>query len=738
MRFRIGRAYIAFVVLFLAAAVLLRISDPFLISSLRLIAFDTYQRLSPETFDPDLPVRIVDVDEESLDKFGQWPWPRTVIADLVRKLSDQGAAAIAFDVFFTEPDRTSLEQVLRNLGDRAPDLSATLAGAPTNDQVLAVAIAGRPVVLATALTDAREDVPVQKASFAVAGDDPLPFIRNFRGAARNLAILDEAAAGVGAVNWIPDRDQVTRRVQLVFRVGATIVPSLAAEALRVASGASTNILKASNASGEFAFGAQTGLNHIKIGGVVVPTEADGAISLKYRPHEPADFIPAWRVLAGQAPPDAVAGRIILIGSSAAGLQDLRATPLDAAIPGVEIQAQILEHLMKGLSITRPDFALGAELAVLVLLGLLLAIAIPRVSALASALLGLNVVALVVIAGWGAYQYWGMLFDPLYPAAALFALVTAATLYVYRHSESQRAEIRGAFGQYVSPAIVDELIANPDKLKLGGEVRDLTVLFCDVRSFTSISEGMTPHELTAFINELLTPLSAVILERRGTIDKYIGDAVMAFWNAPLDDADHATHACEAALAMLGKMKDLNRRWKERAAAAGRQFPDVAIGIGANTGPCCVGNLGSEQRFDYSCIGDDVNVASRLEGLTKQLGLSIVLGQETVARATALRLPPIPVDRIRVKGRKKATDLYTLLDPAENRDLDLSRLLAAQEQFLAAYRAQRWQQALALLNECREAAGRGLALYYDRFAERIAAYVAEPPPADWDGAMTAHDK
>lgn len=738
MRFRIGRAYAAFVVLFLAAAVLLRISDPFLISSLRLIAFDTYQRLFPESFNPDLPVRIVDVDEESLDRLGQWPWSRTVIADLVTKLADEGAAAIAFDVFFTEPDRTSLEEVMRRLpGDRGAALADVLNGALTNDQALAKAIAGRPVVLATALTDARRDPPVQKARFAFAGDDPTPFIRNFAGAARNLPILDEAAAGVGAVNWIPDRDQVTRRVQLVFRVGTTIVPSLAAEALRVASGASTNILKASNASGETAFGAETGLNHIKIGDLVAPTEADGAISIKYRPHEPAAFIPVWRVLSGDVPPDAIDGRIVLIGSSAAGLQDLRATPLDASIPGVEIQAQILEHLMKGLSITRPDYALGVELAVVVALGLLLALAIPSVSAFGSALLGLNVIGLVVIGAGAAYRYLGLLLDPLYPSAALFALVTAATLYVYRHSEAQRAEIRGAFGQYVSPAIVDELIANPDKLKLGGEVRDLTVLFCDVRSFTSISEGMTPHELTAFINELLTPLSGVILERRGTIDKYIGDAVMAFWNAPLDDDEHATHACEAALAMLGSMKDLNRRWKERAAASGRQFPDVAIGIGANTGPCCVGNLGSEQRFDYSCIGDDVNVASRLEGLTKQLGLSLVVSQETVSRARALRVPAIPVDRIRVKGRKKPTDLYTLLPPGDPA-LDLSRLAAAQQDFLAAYRGQEWQRALSLLATCRSIAGESLARYHERFAERIEAYRIDPPPLDWDGAMTAHEK
>ena len=358
----------------------------------------------------------------------------------------------------------------------------------------------------------------------------------------------------------------------------------------------------------------------------------------------------------------MAGRIILVGTSAPGLIDLRATPLDAAIPGVEVHAQAIEQIIAeqqgGLSLTRPDYARALELAIMIVLGIVLAAILPTISAVHAAVLGLSVMATLAIGGWGAYSQAGLLLDPSYPALALFILVAAGTTDVYRRVEQQRGEVRRAFSYYVSPTVVDEIIAHPDKLELGGVVREVTLLFCDVRNFTTLSEKLNAHELTSFINSLLTPLSEIILTNRGTIDKYIGDAIMAFWNAPLDDPDHAAHACRSALAMIAKMEDLNKTWRKQAEAAGRPYDQVRIGIGINSGEVCVGNLGSSQRFDYSAIGDNVNVASRFEGLSKAYGVPIVVGEQTLERLNGVEA--IELDMMRVKGRAQPTRIYAPLE------------------------------------------------------------------------------
>jgi len=294
-------------------------------------------------------------------------------------------------------------------------------------------------------------------------------------------------------------------------------------------------------------------------------------------------------------------------------------------------------------------------------------------------------------------------------------------------------VRRAFGHYVAPAVVDELIAHPERLKLGGEVRELTLLFCDVRNFTSISEKMSAEELTGFINSLLTPLSEIILGNRGTIDKYMGDAIMAFWNAPLDDPDHAANACRSALEMTARMETLNAEWQAKANASGRPFRRVAIGIGMNSGECCVGNLGSVQRFDYSAIGDNVNIASRFEGLAKLYGVPVVVGESTV---TKLKDAPIlELDMIRVKGRDQPTRIFTLLDALDN---NAARVLPAQQQMLRAYRRRDWDGADAALAECRALGVDALETYFTLYATRIATARAIPPPDDWDGSSTATEK
>jgi adenylate cyclase len=737
MRLGSSRLYWPLVILLLGAALIGRVVDPFFARGLRLLEFDWYQRLHHQSYDPETPVRIVDIDETSLAKIGQWPWPRTVMRDLLLRLTGEGAAAVGFDVLFAEPDRLSIEQVAKRLpATQASLLMQHAAEERTNDQAFADALAQTPNVLGINLTNGSTASPPHKAGFVIAGDDPGRSIPSFSGASGNLPILESAAKGIGAINWLPDRDQIVRRVPLLYRVGTEFVPSLAAEVLRVAQGVSTYVLKAANASGETAFGHNTGLNHLKIGDIEIPTDADGGLFISFRPSNPAAYIPVWKVLAGEVSQDEVAGRIVLVGTSAPGLLDLRATPLNSAMAGVEVHAQVIEHILAGRSLVRPDYGLALEESIMIVLGLLLATILPRVTATWAATSGLLVIAAILLGGWLAFRYWGLLIDAAYPALALGFITGALTFYVYRGVETQRTAIRSAFGHYLAPQVIEELIADPNKLELGGEIRELTLMFCDVRNFTSISEQLSAAELTHFVNELLTPLSEAILDHRGTVDKYMGDAIMAFWNAPLDDPTHADQACEAALEMAARLKALNQKWAQQATPE-RPFQEVKIGIGINTGECCVGNFGSSIRFDYSAMGDEVNVTSRLEGLSKVYGVTVVIGERALLE-TKQDFPVLELDIVMVVGRGRPTRIYTLLQLLGDDPEQLARLQEKHKEFLEAYRQQRWDEAERALAACREIGIARLETYYALFVSRISLLRETALPTDWDGSFAMTEK
>ncbi len=731
--------FIPFMVLALALAA--RVADPAPVQQARLLTFDAYQRLQPRRYDPKTsPVKVVDIDDASLARFGQWPWPRTLLARLVDRLAAMGASTIAFDIVFAEPDRSSPESVLP-LWPNTPEVAAlrrSVTKLPSHDRQFADAVGRARVVTGFILVNQKTSLrPAVKGTVAHAGDNPRRFVYSFPGAVTTLAKIEAKAAGNGALNWAPDRDQVVRRVALLFRIGDQLYPSLLAEALRVAQGARTYVVKSSGASGETAFGEHTGLNHIRVGRFIIPTDARGQLIIHFSESVPERTVSAWRVFEPGFDKSEIAGKIVLIGTGAAGLRDIRATPLRPSTTGIEIHAQAIEQIIGGSYLQRPDFADGAELVAMLLVGLAIILILPRIGAAWSSLVGLTAIAAAVGGSWLAYERLGWLVDPVFPSSMVVIVFVSATLIAYLRSEAEREQVRGAFGRYMSPELVERLAADPSRLVLGGEMKELTLLFCDIRGFTAISEQFDAHGLTSFINRFLTPMTDIILRQRGTIDKYMGDCIMAFWNAPLDDDAHAQNACRATLEMVDRLAELNRDWQAMARQEGRKHVQVRVGMGLNTGECCVGNMGSEQRFDYSVLGDVVNLASRLEAQTKTYGVDIVIGGNTRDRAPDFAT--LEIDLVRVKGKTKPARIYTLLgDKAMRESADFRALEAPHRDMLAAYRGRKWSESRRLARRCRKLADGRLDGLYELYEARSAAFERTPPAKNWDGVYDAETK
>ncbi|MEM9224471.1 MAG: adenylate/guanylate cyclase domain-containing protein [Pseudomonadota bacterium] len=714
----------------------LRINDPAPLGQLRNMVFDEYQRFHPNTFDPGSPVRIVAIDDASLARLGQWPWPRNVLAEMVDRLRQMGAAAIGFDIILAEPDRMSPEAVAELIpqGPNRNALLESLEGAPRNDMVLASSLIAAPSVLGVAL-DRTPDEPrpeepgladaafaASKAGFAFAGDNPSAFLPAYGSATPPLAVLSQAAEGLGALNWIPDRDRIVRTVPLIFQLGdGGFLPSLASETLRVAQGASTIVIRASNASGQSAWGEESGVNAVRIGELETATTASGAVQLHFAPTPVGRQIPAWWVMDGVVEPEEIAGRIILIGATAPGLFDIQATPLEEAVPGVEIHAQVIDHIVFGTGLERPDWAQGLEFVVFVALVVLFAAAAALLSPLTNIAFGLVTLAAVGGASYYFFIARSLLVDPSFPVLFGAISLLATTSFVAVREGSERRWVRSAFGRYISSDLVEDLASNPHRLTLGGEIKPMTILFTDIRGFTGISEGMDAQSLTAFINAFLTPLTNVILDHRGTVDKYMGDAIMAFWNAPLDDADHAAHAAEAALSMMAALERFNNDHEGI-------YRPVSIGIGLNTGDCCVGNLGSSQRFDYSVIGDDVNVASRLEGETKNYGVPILVGPSTAEAIQRAGYDTVALDEVRVKGKEIAIETFALVGgPNHRTPSTVTAAKAPLAEVIAAYRAGDPATMRTALEGLEQAGASELAKVVTLYRERLA-LLAKASPKD----------
>ena len=721
-------------VLLLFALVPVRVIDPRPIEELRLRTFDLFQILRPRS-QTSFPVVIVDIDEASLKEIGQWPWPRTTVADLVTKVTQLGAIAIGFDIVFSEPDRMSPKVAEQSFRGLDPETRAKLDTLPSNDEVLADAIRQSRVVVGQA--GAPSPSPRTQAEmalqtgFAVVGPDPTDDLVTFPGLLRNILPIEQAAAGRGLFSIKPERDGIIRRVPVIMDAQNTLVPSLSMEMLRVVTKASAILVRTDAA----------GVRAVAVPGLEVPTDRNGQFWVHFNKTNPERYVSAKDILQGRVAPDRLRGRLVLIGTSAIGLLDIKTTPVEAAMPGVEVHAQILESVLTKTLLTHPNYAIGAELFVAVLFGLAVIIVAPLLSPGIVVVLGVLLVAGLIGLSLFLFVAHNLLIDFTYPLMSSWLVYLVLTFVNYFREQKQRQQIRSAFGFYLSPHMVEQLARSPEKLVLGGEERRMTILFSDVRGFTTISEHYKddPQGLTHLMNRFLTPLTNAIIERQGTIDKYIGDAIMAFWNAPVDDPEQEANACDAALEMQARAAALNVELKQEAEANGGVYMPLRVGIGLNTGPCVVGNMGSDFRFNYSVLGDTVNVASRLEARTKDYRLPLVIGSRTAERASE-KYATMEIDLIQVKGKKQPEAVFAVLGRANGeQDPRSKELRDLNAQMLALFRKQRWDDALGLIERCR-AAGNAFDLdgFYDMYAERIAAYRADPPGADWDGVYEAETK
>ena len=695
-------------------------------------AYDLRLQLTmPKTLDPR--IVIVDIDEKSLKEEGHWPWSRHKLAQLMDQLFDRyGIDSLGFDVIFAERDDSSglssLEQLAKSeLGSDAGFLAALNKARPhlDYDRQFADSLKKRQVALGYYF---RHEI----ANTGNVGLLPKPVIEKdnvdvgLLGVARaqaytaNLPALQESAAGGGyfSVSRL-DEDGVYRRLPLLEAYDGNIYESLALALARLVLNEPQIHLGFEESTGYAA------LEWIGLAGRRIPVDGHVAALIPYRGKEGSfPYVSATDVLKGTVPPETLKGAIVLVGTTAAGLKDLRVTPVQSVYPGVEVHANMIAGILDGNIKERPAYTLGVEFILLLLSGLLLALVLPALSPVKATLATLVVGAGLVVLNLYMWQE----FNHVLPIASLVLLV--AVLFIFNMSygffiESRgKRQLAGLFGQYVPPELVDEMAQDPEAFSLEGESREMTVLFSDVRGFTSISEGLDPKQLTHLMNEYLTPMTRAIHHNRGTIDKYMGDAIMAFWGAPLRDEQHARHALQAAMEMLEKLNQVQAEFKAKG------WPEINIGIGLNTGVMTVGNMGSEFRMAYTVMGDAVNLGSRLEGLTKEYGVQIIVGETT--RAAIPDFVFRELDVVRVKGKDKPVAIYEPLCPVGQDDETMMEELALYCDALTVYRAQNWGSAEEKFTALqRDYPARDL---YGLYKKRIAYFREHPPGRGWDGAFT----
>ena len=721
--------------------------DPYPVQFLRLKTFDFYQQQKPREIPPPQgkPVTIIDLDEESLAEIGQWPWSRTTVAKLIQNLMQMGAALVAFDIVFAEPDRMNPNKIPDTVVGLDEATKAKLRMLPSNDEIMSRVIRKSRVVLGQAgyweKLETKKGPPIKKSVALLKQGknvNPAFFLPRFQSLIRNVPVIEKHATGHGIFSLVPEPDGIVRRVPTLFVYENELYPSLSVEMLRVAVNRKSILVKA-NVAGITFLGVHKNLQ--------LPTDSHGRVWPYFSKSDKSKYVSAKDVLNGTADPALIKGKLTIVGTSAVGLLDIRAVPTEPVIPGVEVHVQLIEAAMHKKWLSRPNYFIGAELALILFGGLAMIILVPWAGAKWTMGLFLLVSGGAGATSWYLFAEHRLLFDAGYAVISILLLYTVLTYTGYAKEEASRRQTRDAFSKYLSPDMVARVAENPGELKLGGEKREMTLLFCDVRGFTTISEQFDAVGLTALINKLLTPLTNAILDRQGTVDKYMGDCIMAFWNAPLDDDEHIYNGCVSALAMLAEMGPLNDRLEIEAKEEGRKHIPLKVGLGLNTGECVVGNMGSDQRFDYSVLGDTVNLAARLEGQSKSYGMNVVLGPTTNAAVTD-RMATIDLDYIQVKGKTEGTYIYGLMGDEEVKAGPM--FVALQKKIsdaMDSYRQQRFDEAAGMFKEIRRLGSDehkpwhlevNLDVLCDLYDERIAEYKINPPAANWDGVFVATTK
>lgn len=680
-------------------------------------------------------VVIIDIDEKSLRTVGQWPWPRDKVARLIRNIGSAEPRVIGLDIVFAESDRTSPKNFLDELQGFLPkqvapdDLAALKQNAALDhDVALGNVFAETPSVLGYVFqtmddgfkTDAEKPFPTALIRMA-----PSHFKYEnlaLRPAYRAIVNVESVAIGEseGFFNVFPDAAGTVRKVPLFMELDGVPYPSLALEMLRIGMGEQLVTIHVS----EKVATTRKGILGVTLADRFIPTDDAGEITVNFRgPAYTFPYLSAVDILEGRRL-DELRNKYVLIGTSAAGLLDLRATPFSNIYPGVEVHANILDNVIKGDPFSHDFFTeLGLTYTLIILGGLFLSALLAYTSALAGGLGGILFIEATVVGNYYLFFKQHELIGVVYPLATVILVFMIVTLFNYFFEGREKRFISKAFGHYVSPQIVEQLTQNPEKLSLKGEQKVLTVLFSDIRGFTSISEKMDSEQLGIFMNEYLTAMSNIIMATKGTVDKFIGDAVMAIWGAPLDDEEHAVHCVRAAFAMIQKLRDLAPQWRDR------DLPPIEIGIGINTGLMSVGNFGSEQRFDYTVMGDNVNLASRLEGSNKTYGTNIIISEYT-RDVLGDRFFCRFIDMVRVKGKALPVKIYEPICEGEPEPLKKEEVEEF-EQAMVFYRIQRFDDAERILTALQAARP---ARIYQLYLERIALFRQTPPPEEWDGSFT----
>lgn len=647
-------------------ALAVQYTDPLYRTRIRDLAFDQLQKLHPAPYAEDIPVRVVAVDDASLGAVGQWPWPRTVLAQIVDQLSALGARVVVMDVFLAEADRTSPEQVKQFWPDNA-QLDALLAGFPSHDQILAQSLARARVVAGIVAHNAYSPTPLPSPKTRVLseGGDARDAMKSWASGASFLPPLADASLGAGVLTVVPDHDGILRSMPLVSMIGGELYPGLALEALRLYLGADQLVARVTGAQAA-GWGQAPGVAGLALGGAAyLPTAPDTRVWLHARAQAKERYVSAIDVLTGQVEPKRIKDHIVIIGATSVGLGDIVRTPLGEAVPGLEGHLQLLEQLLTHDYLLRPAWENLFFTLLLVGYGLALAAMLGYMRPIWSvALVGLGVMG--IFAGSDMlFREHHLLLDPLYPAVSLVALFLSLAVPKYLRTEQEQRWIKNAFSRYVSPNRVKYLQDHPETLNLGGEYRECSFVMTDLAGFTSMMEKFEPAMLSALLNEYLNGMIGIAFAHEGTLDRIVGDAVAVMFSAPVPQADHAARAVACALAMDRFANEFCTLQQER----GIPFGKTRIGV--NTGPVLVGNFGGQVMLDYRALGDAINTAARLESINATLGTRISVSESTVRQCPDFR--GRPAGRLVLKGKKQPV---TVFEPLSEDDDGSPRVVAYQ--------------------------------------------------------------